>query len=82
MKQLIVDYPDHLPRTALIEFIIQACHRYHDQLQENLEEGNPELNYLEDLMESVNNMGFNRYAEEMTQVWQLRQQLRDSNYET
>ena len=79
MKQLIIDYPDHLPRTALIEFITKACHLYYDQLQDPLEEGNPELNYLEDLIESVNNMGFARYVEEMDTVWELNQKLKDSD---
>ena len=81
MKQVIIDYPDHVSKTALIEFVTTACHFYFDHIQDPLPEGDPELDYLEELLDCVNNMGFHRYSSEMTDVWQLNQNLKDSDYE-
>lgn len=77
MKQLIVDFPDHVPNTTLIDFITTACNFYFHDCVENLEDGDPEISYLEELLDAVNNMGFDRYSSEMTDVWQLNTKLRD-----
>jgi len=81
MKQVIIDYPDHVSKTALIDFVTKACHFYFDHLQDSIKEGDPESEYLEELLESVNNMGFIRYVTEMDDVWKLNQNLKDSDYE-
>lgn len=76
MKELIIDYPDHVSKTALIDFITKACHSYFDHQIEDLKDDNPDILYLEELLDSVNNMGFHRYSSEMTDVWQLNSDLK------
>ena len=79
MKQLIVDFPDHVPDTSLIDFITKACHFYFDDYLENLEDDNPDIPYLEELLDAVNNMGFHRYSSEMADVWQLNSDLKNDD---
>ena len=85
MKELIIDYPDHVSKTALIDFITKACHFYFDDYLENLElvDGDDaqiaDISYLEELLDAVNNMGFHRYSSEMTNVWQLNSDLENDD---
>lgn len=73
MKELIIDYPDDVSKTALINFITKACHSYFDDCDDD----NPDILYLEELLDAVNNMGFHRYSSEMATVWQLNSDLRN-----
>ena len=70
MKQLIIDLPDHVPETALIDFIAKSCHYYVYNLPTEEDQ-----DYYEELMLIVNDLEWHNdlmdAVNKAHQQWQL-----------